>query len=130
MIEFLGFLCFWLCVLVFGGSAVARFVMRMKRPDVVSVSDVGIAALSIPALVAHYGVLTGTALLIPIVWQVLAVVVVGANVWFFFSAKFKEAISQLGTRKVALVFVPMTIFSLPFLWAVVQYAFFSQHLFA
>lgn len=129
MIEVLGFPYFWLCVFVFGGSAVARLAMRLRRPDVVSKSDVVIAAFSIPALVAHYGVLTGTALLIPIVWQALAVVVVGANVWFFFSAKFKEAIRQLGARKVALVFVPMTIFSLPFLWAVVQYAFFSQHLF-
>lgn len=129
MIEALGFPYFWLCVLIFGGSAAARLVMRFKRPDLISRADVAIAALSFPALLAHYGVLTSAAFLSPLFWQPLAIVVVGANVWFFFSEKFKTAARELGLKKLLLVFVPLTIFSLPFLWAVVQYAFVSQHLF-
>ena len=40
-----------------------------------------------------------------------------------------QLVTKVGAAKAAAVLVPLTLFSIPFLWAVVQYAFFSPGIF-
>jgi len=94
-----------------------------------SIWDALTSTLFLPILVPYYGVLSSTAFLTPIVWQLFALYFIVESVRFFFTPKNRETYEKLGPAKSFVIFGLLTLISLPPLVAAVQYAFFSGQLF-
>lgn len=129
MIHALGYPYFWICVVLMGGSAIARWALYLRGSTIHSPWEVWVSTLFLPALVPYYGLLASKAYLVPLVWQLYSVFLVVETVRFFFTAKAREAYGKLGVPKSLLIFGTATLVSFPPLVAVVQYAFFSGSLF-
>jgi len=130
MVAMLGFPYFWFTVLLLGGSAIARWAYVLTGGTEFSAWDALTSTLFLPILVPYYGVLSGTAFLVPPVWQLFTLYFIVESIRFYFLPKNREAYEKLGPAKSFVVFGLLTLISLPPLVAAVQYAFFSEHLFA
>lgn len=130
MISALGFPYFWFCIVQLVGSAVTRWIFYLRGSTLYSLLDILLSTTFLPALLAYYGHLTSKAFLIPLAWQVFAAYVVLESLRFFFTAKTREAYAKLGVAKSVFAFGIMTAVSLPFIWALVEYTFFSRSIFA
>lgn len=130
MIQALGFPYFWFCVVLMLGSALTRWVLYFQGSTHYSLWDVWVSTLFAPVLIPYYGLLVNKAILVPLIWQVLAIFVVVESVRFFFTDKMREAYEKVGVRKAIIAFGLVAILALPPTVAVVQYAFFSGHIFA
>jgi hypothetical protein len=119
---------FWLAVVVFGGSAVARTFLYVAKPGLVSLYEVAISLCSIPVLFAIWGYIYNEPFLRPWVWQALFIFAAIENVRFFFTPKFRETAAKLGRTRSYAVFGGLSLFSVPMFIAHGIYAFGRQGL--
>jgi len=119
---------FWVAVVVFGGSAVARVILYFARPGLISRYEVAISLCSFPILVALWGFIHNEAYLRPWVWQALFVFVAFENIRFFFTSKFRETARKLGRVGTIAIFGAMSLLSVPMFVAHAIYAFGRQDL--
>ncbi|MFT4114655.1 hypothetical protein [Silvibacterium sp.] len=121
---------FWhIYVWVFAGilvlSAIGRFLIFLRRRDLVQPIELVEAILGLLAVPALFGFAYQQRLGSPLLWMALCVVLGVASVNQFFSPKMKKIYLRGWLPSIATIGIQALI-SAPAIWALVRYAFFSR----
>jgi hypothetical protein len=108
-------------------SAVGRFVLRFKKPEVVNRFDVLEGFLGLITIPALFGFAWQQAVGPHLFWIVIASIFVVLSIWQFASSKMRQLYSK-GWLTVTASIAAMIVLGGPALYALVAYAFFEPQL--